>query len=103
MRYGIAKTGTTTVGENRGKRFVGKGRLNVFQVDGRDVRLLAFALQFSNYGSRGRSTQSGGIRTGTYVVCLECGKELPYDWKEMRVVSERESKSARALVTKEAA
>lgn len=25
--------------------------------------------------------------TGTYVVCLDCGKELPYDWKEMKVVS----------------
>ena len=25
--------------------------------------------------------------TGTYVVCLECGKELPYDWKSMKVVS----------------
>ena len=43
------------------------------------------------------------FRTGTYVVCLDCGKELPYDWKEMRVVSERELKSSRALVTKEAA
>ena len=25
--------------------------------------------------------------TGTYVVCLECGKEFSYDWKTMRVVS----------------
>lgn len=25
--------------------------------------------------------------TGTYVVCLDCGKELPYDWKTMKVVS----------------
>lgn len=24
--------------------------------------------------------------TGTYVVCLECGQEFPYDWKEMKVV-----------------
>lgn len=22
----------------------------------------------------------------TYVVCLECGKELPYSWNEMRVM-----------------
>ncbi len=22
----------------------------------------------------------------TYVVCLDCGKELPYDWKLMRVM-----------------
>lgn len=25
--------------------------------------------------------------TGTYVVCLDCGKEFPYDWKEMKIVS----------------
>jgi hypothetical protein len=24
--------------------------------------------------------------TGTYVVCLDCGKEFPYDWQEMRVI-----------------
>ena len=22
---------------------------------------------------------------GTYVVCLDCGRELPYDWKAMKV------------------
>jgi hypothetical protein len=27
--------------------------------------------------------------TGTYVVCLECGKELPYDWNAMKIVSAR--------------
>jgi len=25
--------------------------------------------------------------TGTYVVCLDCGKELPYDWTEMKVAA----------------
>jgi hypothetical protein len=24
-------------------------------------------------------------RPGTYVVCLDCGKELGYDWAEMRI------------------
>jgi len=24
--------------------------------------------------------------TGTYVVCLDCGKEFAYDWNEMRLV-----------------
>jgi len=24
--------------------------------------------------------------TGTYVVCLDCGKEFSYDWKAMQVV-----------------
>jgi len=43
--------------------------------------------------------------TGTYVVCLDCGKELPYDWKEMKVIgtpSERRH-YLRDLATKEAA
>lgn len=49
---------------------------------------------------RAGSRRSG--RTGTYVVCLDCGKELPYDWHQMRVVEKRRE-SARSLVTKEAA
>ena len=24
--------------------------------------------------------------TGTYVVCLDCGKEMPYDWQDMKVI-----------------
>ncbi len=27
-------------------------------------------------------------RFETYVVCLDCGRELPYSWDEMRIVSE---------------
>jgi predicted transcriptional regulator len=34
--------------------------------------------------------------TGTYVVCLDCGKEFPYSWQEMKVVS-AESGSAGKL------
>jgi len=43
--------------------------------------------------------------TGTYVVCLDCGRELPYDWKAMKIVSDSsEARSAvRSLATKEAA
>jgi ribosomal protein S26 len=43
--------------------------------------------------------------TGTYVVCLDCAKELPYDWKQMRVVSENYGRASAvgALTTKEAA
>ncbi len=29
--------------------------------------------------------------TGTYVVCLDCGKEFPYDWQEMKVITSPES------------
>ena len=32
--------------------------------------------------------------TGTYQVCLDCGKEFAYDWNEMRMVSGREEKRA---------
>jgi hypothetical protein len=42
--------------------------------------------------------------TGTYVVCLDCGKELPYDWKQMKVVGLQGGRTpVRQLTTKEAA
>ena len=44
--------------------------------------------------------------TGTYVVCLDCGKELPYDWKEMKVISsvkQYRRNEMRELAAKEAA
>jgi hypothetical protein len=46
-----------------------------------------------------------GFLTGTYVVCLDCGKEFPYDWNEMKVISTRseERQYTRSLVTKQAA
>lgn len=28
--------------------------------------------------------------TGTYVACLDCGREFPYDWHEMKVVTSPE-------------
>jgi hypothetical protein len=28
-----------------------------------------------------------GSRNGTYVACLDCGKEFDYNWKEMRIGS----------------
>jgi len=42
--------------------------------------------------------------TGTYVVCLDCGKEFAYDWKEMRVVASAMQPGRRvaSLATKEA-
>ena len=42
--------------------------------------------------------------TGTYVVCLDCGKELPYDWKQMKIISLRAQRTpVTSLATKEAA
>lgn len=57
-------------------------------------------------------TMRSGVRrnvaaqiTGTYVVCLDCGKELAYDWQEMKVVTSGKSgrSAVRSLATKEAA
>jgi hypothetical protein len=53
-------------------------------------------------------------RTGTYVVCLDCGREFGYNWQDMKVVAPRPTgtlatigaparKSTPTLVTKEAA
>ena len=43
-------------------------------------------------GSRKRTSAS--LVTGTYVVCLDCGHEFPYDWNQMKVVREGSSRSA---------
>jgi hypothetical protein len=39
--------------------------------------------------TRPKGQAQGRRKKNTYVVCLECGKELPYSWSEMRVVKER--------------
>lgn len=51
---------------------------------------------------KGSAPQCEAARvTGTYVVCLDCGKEFPYDWDHMRVlptengIAESEPLSAR--------
>jgi hypothetical protein len=51
-------------------------------------------------GSRRKPTAQ---RTGTYVACLDCGKEFRYDWHEMRIVGSQATEATRSLVTKEAA
>jgi hypothetical protein len=35
-----------------------------------------------------RRSEAASI-TGTYVVCLDCGREFAYDWQEMRFVTGR--------------
>jgi hypothetical protein len=44
-----------------------------------------------------------GERAGTYVACLDCGKEFRYDWREMKIVGSQTREVAHSLVTKEAA
>ena len=51
-------------------------------------------------GARSRAA----FPTGTYVVCLDCGREMPYEWKQMRIVRGTPERVAVAsLATKEAA
>ena len=51
---------------------------------------------------KGRRSPAASV-TGTYVVCLDCGKEFPYDWKEMRIVAPGgERVAVTSLATKEA-
>jgi len=36
---------------------------------------------------RPASRRSSAMKlTGTYVACLDCGREFPYDWREMKVI-----------------
>ena len=49
-------------------------------------------------GSRRASTG----RMGTYVVCLDCGREFRYDWQEMHIAGTQPREAAHALMTKEA-
>jgi len=52
---------------------------------------------------KGRRSAAASV-TGTYVVCLDCGKEFPYDWKEMRMVALHGDRVAvRSLATKQTA
>jgi hypothetical protein len=52
---------------------------------------------------RGRRS-AAALVTGTYVVCLDCGKEMPYDWKQMKIVGmDAERAPVTSLATKEAA
>jgi hypothetical protein len=37
--------------------------------------------------SAARSSTAASL-TGTYVVCLDCGKEFAYDWRQMKIVDE---------------
>lgn len=43
------------------------------------------------------------VRAGTYVVCLDCGREFNYDWQEMKVAEVQPKKAAHSLATKQAA
>ncbi len=58
-------------------------------------------ISFPLTNKRGQRKSPAASVTGTYVVCLECGKEFAYDWDEMKVLGASRS-SAKALAAKAA-
>lgn len=58
-----------------------------------DVLDMLFGCSHKNYTfprtvRKGTRNVSGAARvTGTYVVCLDCGREFPYDLTRMKVLS----------------
>jgi hypothetical protein len=60
-------------------------------------------ISFPQTSKSGQRRCEAAAQTGTYVVCLDCGTEFAYDWKNMRVLSPNESPSfARARMEVEA-
>jgi len=51
---------------------------------------------------RAGSRRTPAPRTGTYVVCLDCGREFRYDWQEMKIMGSQPREAAHSLITKEA-
>lgn len=47
-----------------------------------------------------RRTPAASV-TGTYVVCLDCGKEFAYDWKAMKLVSSAPAKEIPQTISTE--
>jgi hypothetical protein len=56
---------------------------------------LSFPITLRNIA--GSSLRQG--RSGTYVVCFDCGAELPYDWNAMKVVRRKPARSAPAAAS----
>jgi len=54
---------------------------------------------------RGSRRSGAASLTGTYVVCLDCGKEAPYDWSQMKVINSRSEQQncAQSVASKQAA
>jgi ribosomal protein L32 len=47
-------------------------------------------LSFPFSVKRGQRRSAAASQTGTYVVCLDCGKQFPYDWNQMHIVHPQE-------------
>jgi hypothetical protein len=42
-------------------------------------------MSFPITSKRGQRRPEAAMQTGTYTVCLDCGKEFAYDWQNMKV------------------
>lgn len=49
-------------------------------------------MSFPMSSKRGKRQSVAASQTGTYTVCLDCGKEFAYDWKSMRVLDSSEQR-----------
>ena len=47
-----------------------------------------FSFPITVRGKLRRSTPAASV-TGTYVVCLDCGREFPYDWAQMKMLASK--------------
>lgn len=72
-----------------------------------DVFDMLFGCSHKNYSfpitaKKGSSNHSHAASvTGTYVVCLDCGKEFPYDWNLMKILPAESEKAKRSPLTAE--
>lgn len=50
---------------------------------------IVFGCRHANYSFplTMKSRRHEGGRKGTYVVCLDCGREFAYDWNRMKVIA----------------
>ena len=46
-------------------------------------------MSFPITSRRGQRKPEAATETGTYVVCLDCGKDFAYDWQTMRIQQPR--------------
>ncbi|HET9180793.1 MAG TPA: hypothetical protein VFP59_01565 [Candidatus Angelobacter sp.] len=47
-------------------------------------------ISFPQTHKSGHQRPDAACKTGTYVVCLDCGREFAYDWERMCIISQGE-------------
>lgn len=49
-----------------------------------------YTFPMSRKPSMSRNSATPPTTNGTYVVCLDCGREFPYDWRQMKILPDCE-------------